>query len=126
MWTRPPSLMALVLSILALRHLAEFRQEPDLTKKVSFDHLARPAGRLIPLLAEESGIRLVCSNIVAPDVLLITARDVPLSEVMDKIAYVSGAQWTKIDGGFRLTRDLVLSRAQEHADTLQRAAELRK
>src|SRR5688572_96530 len=92
--------------------------EPALSTKVTFDYLAMPAGRLIPLLSEESGIPLLCSNAVARDVLLLTCRDAPLKEVMDRIAYVAGAEWVKFDGGFRLTRDLALARTQEREDTL--------
>lgn len=76
----------------------------DVSQRVTF---AAPPGRasvVLKKLGEQTGITLETSNQTKDEVLLLNFKEIPMKEVMDRIATVSNADWRAEGAGFRLTR----------------------
>jgi len=86
----------------------------DLTQKVTF---AAPAGRasvILPQIAKQAGLNLELAPQTKDEVLFVRVKDVPLSDLMSRLAKVCDAEWKPETGGFRLIRSTdALKRAEQ-------------
>lgn len=74
----------------------------DLQAPVTFEHRAAPVGRVLASLSEKAKIKLEALPSVAPDVVLISVKNVPLNDLMQKIASVTSAEWRQDGDVYRL------------------------
>lgn len=79
-------------------------QEP----RVTFEHRAARVELLFPELSKAAGTSLTFSAQTKDEVLIVSVRDVPLSELRAKIAEAASAEWQAEEGGFRLIRSAKL------------------
>jgi hypothetical protein len=93
---------------------------------VAFRATAMPAGRLIPRLGEQAGVKLTCAPELASDVLLLSVKDRPLSEVMGKLAEAGSAEWMPDGNGFKYTRTPALAARLRREEVAEVEAGLRK
>lgn len=108
---------------LSLAISSAFGQE--LTRKVTF---SAPAGTAKVVLAEFSkvaGVVLRSGSLTHNEVILLDVHDVPLSDVMKRIAIVTGAEWEEGTGIYTLVRSTRLDREQEGIYRAARAAALK-
>jgi hypothetical protein len=92
----------LLLASLAL--VAPAGRAQDVAQKVTFSAPAGRASVVLKKLGEQTGIALETSRQTEDEVLLLSFKDVPLKEVMDRIASVADAEWKPEGSGFRLSR----------------------
>ena len=64
-------------------------------------------------LSTASGVRLMASPQTKDQGLVVWVKDVPLQDLMAKIADCAGAEWSKEESGYRLIRSATLLRTQE-------------
>ncbi len=76
----------------------------DTSRVVSLSMEAAPVSRHLSKLTELTGIRLETSPVVAPEILVIAVREVPLRVLMGQIAKATSAEWEDAKEGFRLVR----------------------
>jgi hypothetical protein len=82
-------------------------QLPDLKQKVTLDMRAVPGSALMQELSRKTGVYFEALNAAATDRYLVTVRDVPLKQLMDKLAEAETGIWQQFgDNEFRLVRDL--------------------
>jgi hypothetical protein len=86
--------------------------EAALDSPVTLDLQAAPLSRLLPQVATACGIKMEPTGDTASDVLLVHVKDVTVSELMKRIAWADGAEWTQLDGVYRLGRFASLDRKQ--------------
>lgn len=65
---------------------------------------AQPLSRLIPAIAKQTGASIEVGPSLADEVVCVKVNQVPLEQLLGKIAYVEDADWVKTDTGRRLTR----------------------
>lgn len=74
----------------------------DLQTPVTFTHRAAPIGRVLAQLSERTKIKFEALPAVAGDVVLVSVKDVPLQDLMQKIATVTSAEWRQDGDIYRL------------------------
>jgi hypothetical protein len=81
-----------------------FGQGPavDLQAPISFEHRAAPVSRVLASLSEKSKIKLEALPAVAGDVVLVSVKEVPLQDLLQKIATVTSAEWRQDGEIYRL------------------------
>lgn len=89
------------------------------TPMVSFSRPPMRLERLLPDLSKAVGQELSTSGGLRDDVLVVSVRDVAASDVLDRLAEVTGGRWVKTDVGLRL--DLT-----KEDEAKERAAEIAK
>ncbi|MGV3618950.1 MAG: hypothetical protein ACO1SV_26790 [Fimbriimonas sp.] len=92
----------LLLASLAL--VAPVGWAQDVSQKVTFSAPAGRASVLLKKLGDQTGVTLETTNQTKDEVLLIRVKDVPLKDVLERIAKVSDADWRADGNGFRLSR----------------------
>lgn len=65
----------------------------DLSRKVSLTEPAIRSEVLVERLTESTGIRFLCAPETRGEVLIVKVQGVPLQDLLDKIAHVTGARW---------------------------------
>lgn len=115
---------ALILGLALLSN--PFHQDPDLTKKVTFERVAMPAKRLLAELGPILGLNLETSPQTAGDTLVVRFQSVPAQEILDRLALAVNGEWEDKEGVKRLirppgnaNREAALER-QERIATIQR------
>lgn len=74
----------------------------DLQAPISFEHRAAPVGRVLANLSEKTKLKLEALPTVAGDVVLVSVKDVPLTELLQKIATVTACEWRQDGETYRL------------------------
>lgn len=100
--------------------------EPDLTKKVSFKINATRAKPALEELSKIAGFPLLTAQVAQNDVLVINVADVPIGELMKRIANVTSCDWEPAGGGFRLIRSEAKMRFDEQAERVSSIDAARK
>src|SRR4051794_28975652 len=101
-------------------------QAPDTSVHVTFRSTALPAAKIVAELSRMSNVPLTVTPQTGSDIMVLAVEDMPLSEVMAKIALVDGAQWKPEENGFRLIADTVARGAEARAETALRTETMRK
>jgi hypothetical protein len=114
----------LLLASLAL--VAPLSRAQDVSQKVTFSAPAARASVLLKRLGEQTGIPLETSPQTKDEVLLLRVKDVPLKEILDRIAQVADADWKPEGGGFRLTRPSEKANAAARAELDERMASIER
>jgi hypothetical protein len=71
---------------------------------VTYSTKAALAPKVLAEISKVSGVRLETGGKLANDILIVSVKDVSLSELMKKIAGVIDAEWETTKSGFRLVR----------------------
>lgn len=100
------------------------RQEDPMQKRITLDLPATTAKNLMPILQKETGVAFNVTPQTANDVLLISVKDVPLSQLMERIADIDNAEWTKDSTGYRLIRSQGLANKYDREYLAARAGAL--
>ena len=95
---------------LALASVMGF-QQPNLTFKSNFE----PLGTVIERLSAETHIPMGAFGDVKAYPIYISVKDVPVKELLDRIAAISGAEWEKKGDSMYLSAPQALRRQQEKA-----------
>ncbi|MCH8274300.1 MAG: hypothetical protein IH851_05875 [Armatimonadetes bacterium] len=78
------------------------------------------------LLSEQSGVKVRVAAPLADEVLVLKAKDVPLSQIMDRLAEVLHAEWEEAEDGYLLSRPKDLQEELERKDHAERAAAIQR
>lgn len=113
----------LAISLLASCALASCQ---DLNQKVTYVGPATPAKALLERLGAQTGVLLGTTPQTGDEVLVVHATDVPLSELLKRIAEATAAEWKEETGGYRLVRPEIVARDQQRADIADRAEGIEK
>lgn len=98
----------------------------DLSQKVTYVGPAAPAKTLLERLGAQTGVLLGTTPQTGGEVLVVHATDVPLSELLKRIAEATAAEWKEETGGYRLVRPEIVARDQQRADIADRAERIEK
>lgn len=101
---------------------AGIRQGADLSRKISFSHPAARASVLLKDLSKETGVPLSASVRMADEVLIVKVKDVPIKDLLAKMAEAADAEWRPLEGGYELGRPSTLQNAAEREERQERAA----
>ncbi len=97
---------------------------PDL--KISMQVRATLASQVLKSLAEQTKLKFETTPQTENEVLLISATDVPLSDLMAQIATATTADWKQIDGGFRLSANNSARQQEGNREAQERAKTFQK
>ncbi len=100
--------------------------QSSLDRKITFDGPAMPVKRMMEAMSRACGIGFSSSPVVAPDVLVIRARNVTVRDLMARIATVEDATWKKEGDSYRLIRTSTQVRAQDAADRARKVEGYRR
>ncbi len=113
--------LVLVLASIPLSGLPQ-----DLAKHASFRCVASPIAKVLPDLSKACGTTFKWAPQTAADVVVLSIKDKPVSEIMKRIAQATGAEWAKEEDGYRLTRSESLNRKQQQDETSERATNIKE
>lgn len=85
----------------------------DMAQKVTFSSPAASAKNLLAELSRATGVTFSVSPQTQGEILLVDVKDVPLSELMKRIAQAAAAEWKQEGESFRLIRTQALQNQQE-------------
>lgn len=89
----------------------------EIARKVDFEARAARVENLLPELSKSTGTSFMFSPQTKDEVLVIKVTDVPLNQLMEKIAAAAAAEWQKEGEGYRLIRSPKLLRKLEEEST---------
>ena len=95
-------------------HSIAFAQ--DASVKVSLTVRASRTPVVLDELSKVSHVKLEATPLTQNEVLVVSVHDVPLADVMKRIAIVTAGEWKPIDGGFRLVADVTERARQARAE----------
>jgi hypothetical protein len=97
-----------------------------LQKPVTFEARASRASVLIPLLSKSAGVKMDVNPQIANEVIIVSAKDVPLKTLMDKIASVTSGEWRADGETYRLQPSNVARNRETSEETALRLTNVRK
>ncbi len=106
--------------ILASAALPIFGFAQDLSKAVTFSCVAKRAGTAVQELSQASGVKMEAVGQAAEEVIFISVKDVPLKELMNRIATATSCEWQTANGTLRLVPNFTLQRQQAAAEQQRR------
>lgn len=77
----------------------------DSGARVSFSCRAEPVGKMLAELSQVAHLKLEANTQALDDVVVIHVQDVPLGDLMRRIALVTSGAWEKEGGGYLLVGD---------------------
>lgn len=111
--------------VLALAACALPGAAQDLSQKISFSGPAMSAKKLLSEISKKVGYPFETSPQTANEVLFLKVSDVPLGDLLKKIAETAGAEWAKEAACYRLVRSATLAQTQSRADIAARSAQIK-
>lgn len=97
-------------------------EAPPLDKRVAFFCRATPTSTLLGQLSAVAGMALSSTAEMDREVLVVSADDVPLGDLMKRIAVATGGEWDRRGSGYVLEPD-VARRKQEESEAYRRTVE---
>jgi hypothetical protein len=88
-------------------------QEP--TPKVTATYAGISVGQLLADLSQKTGAHLSSTPGTAEPVIALRVTDVPLKDILDRLAKATGCEWHKEEDGLRLVRSVAAERENEIA-----------
>ena len=98
----------------------------DLSQKVTFEAAGVPAKRMLAELGAQTKVQLETAPQTAAEVLVVRAKDVPLSNLMAQIAKATTGVWRQEGTIYRLEADTAGRQAEARAELLARTKEMQK
>lgn len=87
-----------------------------LEKRVDYETTAKASKQVLTELTDLTGVALLPSGVTERETLVLTAKDVPLRDLMKRIADVCNAEWKEEVAGFRLVRPERLVREEQRRE----------
>ncbi|MEZ0327037.1 MAG: hypothetical protein ACAH95_14145 [Fimbriimonas sp.] len=103
-----------------------FLQQDALQKPVSFDIRASRLAVLVPELASKAGMALEVTPLVANEVVAVSAKEVPLRTLLEKIAGVASAEWRKEGEVLKLYPSVPARNRESNEELTRRLEDVRK
>lgn len=131
-WTRRgcSDMAPLLVSLIAAFSLSPSCVRPDDSgqdRKVTFECAGVYAGRALEELSKVAGVRIAAGATTSEEVFAISVKDVPLSELLAKIALAANAEWQHDDkNGYLLIRSASLLQKQQREHLALKAEAIRK
>lgn len=97
----------------------------DMAQKVTLRSPAKSAKALLAELSQSTGVAMTTAPQTAGEILLLSVTNVPLKDLMNKIAEAAGAEWQQDSAGWRLIRSQGLANKQDRELLEARAARIR-
>lgn len=94
-------------------------------KPVSFAAPAAPASHLLPALGKAMGLELTVDHRLAHEVLAIRVKGMASSDLLKRIAQVTGGAWQEQQGAYKLTLPPSSETKQRRADAIARGDAIR-
>lgn len=113
-----------MLSALAL--VVALRQDPGTTPSVTFQSDGARIEVIAEQLQKQTGTRLFVAPNLRGEVFAVRVSNVPLKSLLDRIGKTMYAEWTPVDGGFRLEQSNVLRLAEERDTQALKVAAMQK
>ncbi len=115
------------MNLLALALLAAPALIQDtLQKPITFEIRASRLSVLVPQLAAKTGLALEISPLVANEVLVVSAKEVPLKTLLDKIATTASAEWRQEGDVLKLHPAAAARNREANEEVARRLAEVKK
>jgi hypothetical protein len=111
-----PLIGAVVLCVLPFKPVFAQAGVPLPEEKVTFQTAAAPCPKVITALSQAAKVKLATSATHARDVIFVHVRDVPLSELMRRIATVTSSKWEMRNDTYVLVRTSQMERQEEAAE----------
>lgn len=99
---------------------------PDTTVHVTYTTRAARADQVVRDLAGLSKLDLEVSPQTKNEVLVISVKDVPLSDLMARIAEVTSGEWKQEGNIYRLVGSATLRSREERTETADRTSDIRR
>jgi len=93
----------------------------DADRKVSFSMEASRASVLLPALGKAAGLDLRATTRMSDEILIVNVHDVPVRDLLAKIAEVSQGEWKVSGNGYELSRSSSLQTSAERAELSARS-----
>jgi len=116
-------LLALAIAFLSL---ASPLNSPALGKRVSFITRAAPASRVLPELGKVARLNIRATPETANEGLIIKVDDVPVGEVLKRIAVVTSGKWEHRSEAYWLVPDKTVREREQSAEFDRRLVTARK
>ena len=97
---------------------ADLTADPRLDRHVTYQTVAAPAKPAIAGLAQAAGVPLAAGGTIQSEILLLRVVDVPIRDVMVRLAHATAATWVPESGTYYLSRtdaDVARRAAADHA-----------
>ncbi|HLK13505.1 MAG TPA: hypothetical protein VKT78_01760 [Fimbriimonadaceae bacterium] len=105
---------------------ADLSADARLDQHVTYRNVATPAKAAIAALAQAASLPLAAGGNIQADILLLRIEDMPIRDVMRKLAHATGASWVDDKGTYYLSRTDADLRRREDAARGAIVAALRK
>jgi hypothetical protein len=115
--------MTLTLAALAALVGTSLAQAPD---KLTLKTGVVPMATLLKELSTASGLNLESIPRFRGEAMLLDVKDAPVNDVLTRVARAVGADWEKIEGGYRLVLTTETERKQREEEIADRAARIQK
>lgn len=101
-------------TLLVLAACVAFGQ--DLDQKVEYRTVAAPVGRVLADIAKLTKVNVQAAPTMANEIIVIGVKDMPLRQLLKRIAEVTTGRWDESAERMALVRDTATMRAQEDAE----------
>lgn len=115
--------MTLTLAAIAALVGTSLAQAPD---KLTLKTGVVPMATLLKELSTASGLTLDSIPRFRGEAMLLDVKDAPVNEVLTRVAQAVGADWEKIEGGYRLVLSTETERKQREEEIADRAARIQR
>ncbi|MBW7928193.1 MAG: hypothetical protein H3C58_08940, partial [Fimbriimonadaceae bacterium] len=115
--------MTLTLAALAALVGTSLAQAPD---KLTLKTGVVPMATLLKELSTASGLNLESIPRFRGETMLLDVKDAPVNDVLTRVARAVGADWEKIEGGYRLVLTTETERKQREEEIADRAARIQR
>src|SRR5690348_16065263 len=88
----------------------------DPSAKVTYSTVAAPADRVLQEISKLSGANLKASPQTAHEILVLNVKDVPLADLMKRIAAVTSGEWPEKSGVTWLVPANMIRQQQEREE----------
>lgn len=118
--------MKRISTLAALLCLAGSVLAQDAAKRVTYRTVAVPATRAVAEIAKASGEVLTAAPAMARDIVVVAAKDVPLEDLLARLAEATSGTWVPVEGGRRLQPDVARRTREAQMTAQRRLAAIRK
>lgn len=96
------------------------------TDKLTLKTGVVPLATLLKELSTASGLTLDSIPRFRGEVMLLDVKDAPVNDVLERVAKAVGADWEKIEGGYRLVLSTETERRQREEEIADRASRIQR
>jgi len=107
---RKPTFISLALALVATAI------SQNASPKITYTSVAVPVNRALTEIGKQASLHLEAVPAISSEVLILRVKDVPLDELMKRIATTTSGEWQPIDGGYRLIPNNLVRRQEEQTE----------